>query len=445
MDVQGGGSDGFGGRPDPRGAPLRVPSFDAYEPLDTASAARRLSAHEAVARRLGGEPGAWSVREVGDGNLNLVFILEGPDGSVCAKQALPYLRVVGEGWPLPLSRAAFEHGALLRQAHDAGPGTVPEVLAFDGPQAVIVMENLSGHAIWRGALIARQRHETAAPAIGRFCADTLFRSSDLALDPAVRKREAAAFAGNAALCRISEDLIFTDPYHDHPLNAVTPGMEGAVAAMRADAAWRLAIQDWKWAFMSRAEALLHGDLHSGSVMVSPPGPGEDVRVIDPEFAFYGPMGFDLGAALANLWLNAAAQPGWGPGWREQQDWVLAQGVRLWDSFAHRFATLWRTERRGEAMVERVLGDASEDALGPFLARVERDALGFAGAKMTRRIVGMAGVADLRTIPDMDARVACETRALRMAGHLVKEAASIGTVAAATDMARDLLRPEGEAP
>jgi 5-methylthioribose kinase len=153
------------------------------------------------------------------------------------------------------------------------------------------------------------------------------------------------------------------------------------------------------------------------------------------------MGFDPGAVLANLWLSAASQPGRGPGWRERQGWVLAQAGRFRDAFAARFAELWRGERRGEAMVARVVGDAEEAALAAVLARVERDALGFAGAKMTRRIVGLAGVADLRGIEDGAARVACERRALRMAGRLVKEAGSLGTVAQADALARRLLRPE----
>jgi 5-methylthioribose kinase len=425
----------------PRAAGVRIPDFDRYMPLSIEEAAARLAAYPAVAARLGGGPDAWSVREVGDGNLNFVYIVEGPEGSVCAKQALPYVRLVGESWPLPLDRAIYEHAALTRQAADAGPGIVPDMLEFDPDQALIVMENLAGHVIWRGALIERQRHESAAPLIGRFCAETLFRSSDLSLAPDVKKREVASFAGNAALCRISEDLIFTDPYHDHEMNPDNPAIAPAIAEMRADADWRIAIQDWKWAFMTRGEALLHGDLHSGSIMVSPPGREERIRVIDPEFAFYGPMGFDLGAVLANLWLNAAAQPGWGAGWEAQQGWVLDQGGRFWRAFADRFGALWRAERRGEAMVDRVLGDASDAALSAMLARVEADALGFAGAKMARRIVGLAGVADLRTITEPRARAACESRALGMAGRLVKEARSIATVTQATELARDLLRPE----
>ena len=54
---------------------------------------------------------------------------------------------------------------------------------------------------------------------------------------------------------------------------------------------------------------MHGDLHTGSIMASQPDEyGQaDIRVIDPEFAFFGPMGFDIGLFIANLFLNAAAQ------------------------------------------------------------------------------------------------------------------------------------------
>src|SRR5690606_39770201 len=44
-----------------------------------------------------------SAREVGDGNLNMVFIVSNPRApteSLVIKQALPYLRVLGESYPL---------------------------------------------------------------------------------------------------------------------------------------------------------------------------------------------------------------------------------------------------------------------------------------------------------------------------------------------------------
>lgn len=58
-------------------------------------------------------------------------------------------------------------------------------------------------------------------------------------------------------------------------------------------------------FRERAQALIHGDLHTGSVMVT----SDSTQVIDPEFAFYGPMGFDIGAFLGNLILAFFAQDG----------------------------------------------------------------------------------------------------------------------------------------
>ena len=101
-----------------------------FKALDVASIARRLAAIPAVAQRVGADSALWTIREVGDGNLNLVFIVEGPAGSVVAKQALPYVRLVGESWPLPLKRSFFEYHALVRQAERAGAGTVPAIYPF---------------------------------------------------------------------------------------------------------------------------------------------------------------------------------------------------------------------------------------------------------------------------------------------------------------------------
>ena len=64
---------------------------------------------------------------MGDGNLNFVYIIEGPTGNkIVAKQALPYVRCVGESWPLTLERAAFETAALIEQRKLAEK-FVPEV------------------------------------------------------------------------------------------------------------------------------------------------------------------------------------------------------------------------------------------------------------------------------------------------------------------------------
>ena len=75
-----------------------MPGLDApagYRILDTDTLPAFLGSRAEIRALLGGYPENWRVREVGDGNLNLVFIVQGATGSVCVKQALPYVRVAG--------------------------------------------------------------------------------------------------------------------------------------------------------------------------------------------------------------------------------------------------------------------------------------------------------------------------------------------------------------
>jgi len=420
-----------------------LPDYADYTPLEIASVPGSISRYREIAERLGGKKADWSVREVGDGNLNFVYIVEGPAGSVCLKQALPYVRLVGESWPLPLSRIHFEHAALIRQ--DKANGSVPEIYHYDPPQALIAMENLSGHVVWRKALIRREQHDSAAVTIGDFLAETLFRTSDLALPAADKKAEMALFSQNTALCKITEDLVFTDPYYDHPLNRWTsPELDDTVAAVRADPQWKAAIQDLKYIFLTRAEALIHGDLHTGSIMVGEAGGDEDARVIDPEFAFYGPMAFDSGAVFANLFLNVFAQPGLGDNPEMFQDWLFEQMERCWRRVGLRFSELWRTERTGDAYSRNLFEeqnhcDAAELAVTSFLTRFEEETLGFAGAKMARRILGLAGVEDLERIEPRALRADCERRALAMARALIVERGEIKSISNAIERAQKILR------
>src|SRR5712672_3299994 len=213
-----------------------------------------LAALPAVASRLGGSPAAWSISEVGDGNLNLVFIVKGAAGGIAVKQALPYVRLVGESWPLPLSRSHYEYLALTHQARLA-PGLVPAVLHHNEGLALVVMELIEPHVIMRRGLIAGALYPRFVGDIATFMARTLFFSSDLALPAAKKKEGIAAFAGNHALCKITEDLIFTDPYRVAEQNRWTqPWLDATAAAFRDDIEAHVAISRLKLKFMGSPEA-----------------------------------------------------------------------------------------------------------------------------------------------------------------------------------------------
>ena len=101
-----------------------------YRVLDAAGVCDWLATDARLRERLGGAPADWRVRDVADGNLNSVFLVDGPHGGVCVKQALPYVRVAGESWPLDVDRARFEAAYFARVAPFVGK-LVPEVYRFD--------------------------------------------------------------------------------------------------------------------------------------------------------------------------------------------------------------------------------------------------------------------------------------------------------------------------
>jgi 5-methylthioribose kinase len=396
--------------------PLADPRQDEYRILYEADLRDYLAGLPAVAARLGGDPDSWSISEVGDGNLNLVFIVKGAAGGIAVKQALPYVRLVGESWPLPLSRSHYEYLALTHQARLA-PGLVPAVLHHNEVLALVVMELIEPHIIMRKGLIAGTLHPRFVGDIATFLARTLFFSSDLAIPAAKKKEGIAAFAGNHALCKITEDLIFTDPYRAAEQNR------------------------WTLKFLNAPEALIHGDLHTGSIMVTE---GSTV-VIDPEFAFYGPMGFDLGAVIGNLLMSYLASAGHerSPGERRLFDvWVLETIENVWTEFAREFLELWRAEAHGDAYPRTLFPGAAgaarlEAERQAYMARLFGDTVGFSAAKIIRRILGLAHNADFELIEDPKQRAICEARSLRLARAMMVETSSFPTIGAVTRAAREI--------
>ncbi|KWV50195.1 methylthioribose kinase [Bradyrhizobium macuxiense] len=412
-----------------------------YRILREADLRDYLAGLPAIVAHLGGAPADWSISEVGDGNLNLVFIVKGTSGGIAVKQALPYVRLVGESWPLPLSRAHYEHLALVHQARLA-PKLVPAVLHHDGPLALTAMELLEPHIIMRKGLIGATRYPRFVEDISTFLARTLFFSSDLSLTAAEKKEGIADFAGNHALCKITEDLIFTDPYRVAEQNRWTaPHLDATAAAFRDDLDLHVAISRLKLKFMGSPEALIHGDLHTGSIMVA----ASETMVIDPEFAFYGPMGFDIGAVIGNLIMAYLASAGHerSPGERASfEAWLLETVEGVWTEFARKFVALWRSEAKGDGYpVSLFAGEAGATRLEAerqaYMARLFQDTVGFAAAKTIRRILGLAHNIDFEWIADEKQRAICEARALKLARSMMLETPSFTTIGAVTKAAREV--------
>lgn len=388
---------------------------------------RALDVHTVIAY-VGARPELWEVfrpgealeaAEIGDGNLNLVFRVwatADPTRTIIVKQALPYVRLVGESWPMPADRARIEAQA-LEVEYRLAPQHTPRTYFYDADMHLIAMQNLYQHIVMRKGLIEGVRYPHFAEHIGLFLARTLGGTSDLLLDYRTKKLEVARFL-NPELCKITEDLIFTEPYRYTERNPFHKQLEPQVLALQADDALRVEVAQMKEKFMTHAQALLHGDLHTGSIMVN----ATDTYVIDPEFAFYGPMGFDIGAVIGNLFLNYAAHevrtkdPAQRADFRQ---YLTGTVLELWHVFEREFQSyVW-------AQVDAVNMPPAYQR--DYMLRLLQDSAGLGACKMMRRVIGLAGVADIRGIEDVHERAIAGSLALNMGVALIKRRRELHTI------------------
>lgn len=383
--------------------------------------------------------------EVGDGNLNLVFIIESldnPEHSVVLKQALPYLRVAGDSWPLTRERMRFETQALLKH-NELAPGLVPQVYHADDAMSLVIMEYLSDMEVMRKPLVARERFPRFVDHISTFMACTLFFTSDLYLT-GVEKKELQAQFINPHLSKIQEDFVFTNPFMESPDNKWNPLLDPEVRAVRGNSELKLALAQMKRSYMTHAQALIHSDLHTGSIMVN----AGETKVIDPEFAFFGPMGFDVGALLENVVLNYLSHYAHTPdaGLRaEYQEYLLSLVRDIWHQFAAKFEDLWIHHNRGELMPAAFWDyPGGEEAFAEFrrsyLADLLHDVAGHGGAKMLRRMMGIVSVWDISSIENEEARAVAERLAIRIGSRWLLERERIDSV----DDLIDIVREESQA-
>ncbi|XBJ05744.1 hypothetical protein VPH35_024476 [Triticum aestivum] len=217
-----------------------------FRPLDEASLVAYIRATPALAASLGGRVDDLAVKEVGDGNLNFVYIVSSDAGSVVVKQALPYIRCVGDSWPMTRERAYFEASA-LREHGRLCPDHVPEVYHFDRAMSLIGMRYIKPpHIILRKGLIAGVEYPLLAEHMSDYMAKTLFFTSLLYNSTTEHKKQVARYCENVEMCRLTEQVVFSDPYMVSKYNRWnSPFLDKDAEAVREDDGLKLEIAELK--------------------------------------------------------------------------------------------------------------------------------------------------------------------------------------------------------
>ncbi|ALQ09596.1 S-methyl-5-thioribose kinase [Pseudoalteromonas fuliginea] len=353
-----------------------------------------------------------SAYEFGDGNLNLVFrITDEQNNSVILKQALPYARCVGESWPLTLDRARIEAQVLLNHGAIC-PTYTANVLHYSEIQALTILEDLGNFQILRTAQNNAEQFPKLAQHVATYLSHTGFYNSDFYLTAQTKKALVSQFT-NPELCQITEDLFFSDPYIGHERNNYPDQLQSEVDAIQKNSALKLEIAKLKANFLSNPQTLLHGDMHSGSIFVD----CNNTKMIDPEFGFFGPVGFDIGSFIGNLLLNYCAQYGHIEDFvarRNYQTHLLSCIVDTYSLFEQQWLELIRTKTTDESLAP--VGYAQY-----FMKNVLQDAVGYCGAELIRRTIGLAHVSDIDSISDENARLTVQKQTLALGKQLILNA------------------------
>lgn len=350
--------------------------------------------------------------EIGDGNINYVFRVKDikTGKSVVLKQADTLLR--SSGRPLDIGRSKIE-AKILGIEGKLAKKFVPEVYFYDDTMAVLAMEDISEYKNLRKELIEGNIFPNFSEEISTFLANTLFLTTDLVLPQEKKKLYVKEFI-NPDLCDISECLVFTEPYtDDKKRNVITSGNESFVETfLYQNFPLHFAVAKLKENFMNSSQALIHGDLHSGSIFISSQG----IKIIDPEFAFYGPMAYDVGNVIANLqfpYFRAKYFMEEGERKRKFLIWLENCIQEIPKLFLKKLQLLW-TEKVKDPIRK------NEKYKEYYIERLSREITGYTGTEMIRRVVGDAKVLELTSLEVSETKLLLERELLQKGISLILE-------------------------
>ncbi|MGA2764011.1 MAG: S-methyl-5-thioribose kinase [Spirochaetia bacterium] len=357
--------------------------------------------------------------EIGDGNLNYIFrIRDKVTGkAVVIKQAGGTARI-SDQFKVSPDRNRIEHDILVIE-NELAPGLVPQVFGYDPVMNALAMEDLSDHTIMRSALLERRTFPLFADHITTFMVNTLLLTSDAVMDHKKKKETVKSFV-NPDLCEITEDLVYTEPFNDVKKrnDPFPPNLDFIRRELYEDRDILLETAKMKFDFYCNAQCLIHGDLHTGSIFVRE----DSTKAIDPEFAYYGPAGYDVGNVMANLifaWANADTVMEAGAARKAFTGWLERTIDEVMGMFVSKWKALW--SRSVTETVARYDGFAEW-----YLDSILRDTAGVTGLELCRRIVGIAHVKDITSIKAPAARLRAERLCITAAKRYILERDHIRT-------------------
>ncbi|MEZ7498151.1 aminoglycoside phosphotransferase [Flavobacterium sp. Arc3] len=235
-----------------------------------------------------------SISKPGDGNMNCVLRIETAAGSFIIKQSRGYVekypqvlapanRVLTEG-------AFYEKIASSKEVQDI----MPKLLGIDAVNNLIALEDLGKSNDYTVLYDLKQKMQ-----VGELQQLVNYLNG---LHQSFQKTVIDDELANTEMRTLNYEHIFEYPFREEngfDLDQVQEGLQAVAKPYKKDLELKYKIERLGSLYLSKGKYLLQGDFYPGSWLKAADG----IKIIDPEFCFYGLREFDLGVFIAHMYLT----------------------------------------------------------------------------------------------------------------------------------------------
>lgn len=338
--------------------------------------------------------GIQSITEISSGNVNQIFKVMFNNGLSCIAKYAPPFAYRYQEIAINNERNAFE-AEVLSIFFAKNNANYPELFYFSPKNHLMLMQDLSHCADMREALIQGKIFKNFAKTITEVF---LQYPSGIKSDKKIEHTPFSFGEGIPELQAITKDFVFQCPFglsFPDGVVCLEENLEWAKENIFENKKVLNQREKLEAIYNNKKETLLHGDLHTGSIMLN----DSEVYIIDPEFAKIGPISFDIGMLIGNLVISYIAA-----------EHHLANNLELKCKFQNWILTsisdLWKNS------VEALSKTGFENT------SLNQEIAGFCAIEIIRRTIGGAQAKDFTSIADQNIRAKLELSALKMSTFIL---------------------------
>jgi 5-methylthioribose kinase len=363
------------------------------------------------------------VVDISSGNMNYVYrAKEVTSGKTyILKYAATHTRI-SEHILVSTERIKIE-ARVLMVFNQQVPEYVPHIYQYDDHNKCIIMKDYSEYGILRDRLLQCEIIPDFTDNITSYLVRSIMPTLNIDENKEVEGSDLKRMQN--PLCETTKTYVFSEPLirTGNSNDIFKLSQKFIESEVYQDDELIKQVNDLKEQFTNKRQALLHGDLHTGSIFVHK----SSIIVFDYEFAFYGPIGFDIGNLLANLvfsWLHAKAigQKQEFMYWMEATIQMMIDGLKK--GFVSEFELRYNTDAH-----------YTSEYITAYVEDIIHDVAAFAGVELLRRVIGIAHVNDIISISNPEKRAEAEQIAIKLAKKFITDRSQFNCGA---DFAKDVI-------